>query len=364
MIINKTLISYVFILIIVFCSTSNIGAQSYKYFPDKPGKFIIENNLSNCPGVDNSSLKQNLTLIVEWFHQNDALLNPPKGFNANISLSGNQYPSDTHPIGKGYGIMCSFNLSFRYFYADKGVFHTATGWSAHDFDVNINQPLYNILGTRFGDRDFESDDEPGYKQSLHIAYEHLQQYYSIFPLEKVISPGVKLFKGSHLLISDPNQPDIWLPVKVKEIMDALIGYYKVRKEMDEIKTGRLIKEMAAKGMKLNIDSNQPSVYDFILKEYSSFTPDELNKQAWVSSGEGISGINCKGIGNQVIRFNPECWNLKLPETAVQFVSLDYKPGSKADLEEFSRNNNQLTDYESLFMNDLPVEKLGEMILKK
>ncbi len=364
MIINKTLISHVFILIIVLCSTGNVRAQSYKYFPDKPGKLVIENNLSNCPGVDISSLKKNLTLIVEWFRQNDALLNPPKGFNANISLSGNQYPSDTHPIGKGYGIMCSFNLSFRYFYAEKSVFHTATGWSAHDFDININQPLYNILGTRFGDRDFESDDEPGYKQSLHIAYEHLQQYYSVFPLEKVISPGVKLFKGSHLVISDPNQPEIWLPVTVKEIMDALIGYYKVRKEMDEIKSGKLIKEMAAKGMKLNIDIKQASVYDFILKEYSVFTADELNKQAWVSSGEGISGINCKGIGNQVIRFNPECWNLKLPVTAVQFVSMDYKPGSKVEMDEFSQDNHQLTDYESLFMNALPVEKMGEMIQKK
>jgi hypothetical protein len=151
---------------------------------------------------------------------------------------------------------------------------------------------------------------------------------------------------------------------VKEIMDALIGYYKVRKEMDEITFSKLKKEMAAKGMGLSADSKQSSVYDFIVKEYSDFTADELNKQAWVSSGEGISGINCKGLGNMVIRFNPHCWNLNLPETAVQFISMDYKPGSKAEMDEFSQNNNQLTDYESLFMNALPVRKMGEMILKK
>jgi hypothetical protein len=151
---------------------------------------------------------------------------------------------------------------------------------------------------------------------------------------------------------------------VKEIMGALIGYYKVRKEMDEITFTKLKKEMVAKGMGQSTDLQQSSVYDVILKEYSAFTPDELNKQAWVSSGEGISGINCKGLGNQVIRFNPVCWNLKLPETAVQFISMDYKPGSKADLEEFSQSNNQLTDYVSLFMNAIPLEKMGEMILKK
>jgi hypothetical protein len=147
-------------------------------------------------------------------------------------------------------------------------------------------------------------------------------------------------------------------------MDALIGYYKVRKEMDEITFSKLKKEMTAKGMGQSADLQQSSVYDFILKEYSVFTTDELNKQAWVSSGEGISGINCKGLGNKVIRFNPECWNLKLPVTAVQFISMDYKPGSKVEMDEFSQDNHQLTDYESLFMNALPVERMGEMIQKK
>src|SRR5664279_2783676 len=347
---------------ILFIS-GNINAQVYKYFPEKEGKFIIEKNLNNCPGIDVLSLEKNLVFVAEWFHKDITLLNPPKGFNANFTLSGDLCSSDAHPIGKAYGIMCRINLSFRYFYQEKEVFKIATAWAAHDFDININQPLYNIQAMRFGDRDFESGDEPGFKQSLHLSYEQLQQYFSIFPLEKIISPGVRLFKGSHLVVCDPNQPEIWLPVTVKEIMDALTGYYKVRKEMDKTKYNKFVKEMEAKGMKLNAGSDQLYVYDLILKEYSVFTPDELNKQAFVSSGEGISGINCKEIGNMVIRFNPACWNLNLPETAVQFISMDYKPGSEDQLDDFKENNFQLTDYESLFMNALPLEKMGEMINK-
>jgi hypothetical protein len=332
--------------------TVKISAQPYKYFPDKPGKIIIQNNLNNCPGIDISTLKRNITLIVEWFHQNDALLNPPKGFDANVSLFGTPCSSDAHPIGIGYGVMCSFNLSFRYFYSEKNVFHTATGWSAHDFDININQPLNNIVVKQFGDRDFESDDNPRFKQSLHAAYLHLQQFYSAFQSDKQIGPGITLFKGGHLVISNPKKLEIYIPVTVKEIMAALLDYYKIMKEMDSIK----FKELGLDSVNM-----QMSVYDLIAKEYTNFTPDELNKRAFINAGDGISGINCKGIGNQVIKFNPECWDKKLPETAIQFISMDYKPGTETEMADFSRDNHQLTDYESLFMNSLPLEKMGELI---
>ena len=364
MILNKAFIRNSFLIITLLFNTVNLPAQLYKYYPDKTGKLIIENNLNNCPGVDISSLKNRLTIIVEWFHQNDALISPPKGFNANISLFGNPCSSDAHPLGKGYGIMCSFNLSFRYFYAEKGVFHTASGWSAHDFDINVNQPLKNILAKQFGDSDFESDDDTHFKESLHTAYENLQQFFSVFQLEKVVGPGVRLYKGGHIVVSDPDRAEIFTSATVKEIMTALLNYYKIRKEMDGIKYQKAIKEMAEKGMKLNQDNNQMYVYDLIAKEYAIFTPAELNKKAFINAGDGISGINCNGIGNMVVKFNPDCWDLNLAKSAVQFVSMDYKPGSKDEMDEFSRDNNQLTDYVSLFMNELPIEKMGEMIKKK
>jgi hypothetical protein len=352
---NKTITPHIFLIIVMLSITVSISAQLYKYFPDKPGKFIVADNLNNCPGVDIPSLKKNLTYIVEWFHQNDALLNSPKGFNANISMFGNPSSPDDNPDGLGYGIMCSFNISFRYFYAEKDVFHTATGWSAHDFDININQPLNNIVVKQFGDRDFESDDDPRFKQSMHSAYLHLQQFFSAFQIDRQIGPGIKLYKGGHLVIADPNQVEIYIPVTVREIMVALLDYYKIMKEMDSIKF---------KELKVDSANMQMYVYDMMAKEYANFTPDELNKRAFVNAGDGISGINCNGIGNQVIKFNPDCWDRKLPETAIQFISMNYKPGTKTEMDDFSRDNNQLTDYVRLFMNSLPLQKMGELMRNK
>jgi hypothetical protein len=44
--------------------------------------------------------------------------------------------------------------------------------------------------------------------------------------------------------------------------------------------------------------------------------------------------------------------------------MNYKPGTETEMDDFSRDNNQLTDYESLFMNGLPLEKMGELMKNK
>ena len=65
-----------------------------------------------------------------------------------------------------------------------------------------------------------------------------------------------------------------------------------------------------------------------------------------------------------MKFNPECWDRSLPKEAVQFISIEYKPRSKAEMNEYSRENGQLTDYVGMFINAIPAEKLGELIKHK
>lgn len=65
-----------------------------------------------------------------------------------------------------------------------------------------------------------------------------------------------------------------------------------------------------------------------------------------------------------MKFNPECWDRTLPQSAVQFVSMGYKPRSQAELEDFYQGNNNAYDYAGLFANAMPVEKMGELIQKR
>jgi hypothetical protein len=348
------------IILILFLVVFKSEAQESEFLPDKPGKFIIQNQLNKCPGSDIVLLFKNLTAIADWIHQNNQVLNPPIGYDASVSFSGNSCDKITDK--QDFGVQCLINFSFHYFYIENGVSLAATDWAAHDIEININNPIIQI-SHQYGETGFQSDDPPHLKQPLEKALEDLQQYYNSAPVEKEIAPGVRLYAGGHLLVFNPGRSDIWIPVTVKEIMEAKLAYYKVKQEIDSIKYVKALAEWAKMNFKPD-KVNRPNIYDLIKKEFENFTAYELKQPAFSDSQSGISTINASGVGLPVVRFNPACWNRTLPATAIQFMSLEYKPRSKAELEEFKQDNGGLIDYVGLFINNLPVEKMGELIQRK
>jgi hypothetical protein len=358
--------SNVFVLLAITMSWSLLSsAQDKTLLTEKPGKFIILNHLNKCPGIDINTFSKNLTTIAEWIRQNNPVFNPPVGYDASISLSGNSCDKITDK--RDFGLQCRINFSFHYFYIENGKFLTATDWAAHDTEISINNPITQI-SHQFDEAGFKTDDPPNLKQPLEKARENLHKYYTTAPEIKEIAPGVRLyaeggwFKGV-LLVFNPDRPDIWIPVTVKEIMEAKLAYYKVKQEIDSIKFEKALVEWA----KLNFKPDQvmrPNIYDIIRKEFENFTADELDLPAYSSPQSGISTINARGEGRAVVRFNPASWDRTLPLTAVQFMSLEYRPATKVQLEEFKQSNQGLTDYVGYFFNNLTVEKMGVLIQKK
>jgi hypothetical protein len=345
-----------FFLLSSLCST----AQNTKFLPDKPGKFILQNKLDKCPGTDFNIFAKNLTAIIEWIHQNNQVFNPPVGYDASVSFSGNS--CDKIADKRDFGIQCRINFSFHYFYLEKGVSHTATDWAAHDTEININNPISQI-SHQYDEAGFQSDDPPQLKQPLEKALENLQQYYNSAPVQKEIAPGVRLYAGGHLLVFNPDRPDIWIPVTVKEIMEAKLAYYKVKQEIDSIKYEKALVEWAKMNFKPDKVNGQ-NIYQLIKKEFENFAADELKLPAFSDSQSGISTINAHGEGLPVVRFNPNCWNRSLSSSAVQFLSMEYKPRTKEEMNDFKQDNGGLIDYVGLFNNNIPVEKLSELIQKK
>lgn len=354
-----------------FILSFSIAGQSFQYQPDKPGQFIFDNRLDKCPGVDVPTIQKKLTSIVEWVHQNNPVIEHPTGFDALVDLTGLYF--DEKPKNEDFGKRSCIGVSFNHFYLDKGVACRATGNTAHMTEIFINNPIYYI-GTRFDEVGFQTDDPPQLKQPLEKALENLKRYFTTYPIIKEIAPGVRLyapgpgtwFKGA-LLVFNPDSPEIWIPVTVKEIMEARLEYYKVKKEIDRV----IQEKMLATWAKMNFtpDPGQvpaTTVYDEIKKEYENFTDEELNSPAFSGSGEqyGVSGINARGDGVAVVRFNQECWDRSLPVTAVQFMTLQYRSATIQELEEFKQRNGGLTDFGGLFYNNLPIEKMGVLIDRK
>ncbi len=365
----KRLVCGFLLCIVIHSQCTNSFAQSSQYQADKPGKFIFDNQLNECAGVDVTTLKSNFSAIVEWVHLNNEVVNHPTGFDALVDLTGSF--CDKKKKSEDFGLRSSIYFSFNHFYSENGVSCKATGNTAHGTEIFINSPIY-FISTQFDEAGFRTDDPAHLKQPLEKALENLKRYYTTAPVIKEIAPGVRLyeeggwFKGV-LLVFNPDRPDFWIPVTVREIMEAKLAYYKVKHEIDSINYEKMVAGWAK--MNFNPDPDhtmRPMLYYVIKQEFENFTAEELNLPAYsgASDESGISTINVRGEGRAVVKFNPDCWDRSLPVTAVQYMSWQYRPETELELEKFKPRNGGLSDFVGLFFNSLPVEKLGELIDKK
>jgi len=349
-----------FILLLLLPVASG-KAQEIKYLTDRQGEYIVKNQLNKCPGFDYTTYSGNLKVITDWYRNNNPVFNPIKGFDAIVTMGGNLCDDERHSFY--YGVMSYVHFAFYYFYMQNGEMKQATGWSAHGTGININNPIINI-GRPFDESGFKTDDPPALKQPLEKALANLKQFYTVNPVERELSPGVTLFRGGYILVFNPDRQWIWKPVTVREIMEAELAYYRVKKEIDSINYEKTLQQWAKMNFKPQVTAG-PAVYDVLLKEYRAFSSEELDKPAFSGSdSEGISAINADGIGMPVMKFNPDCWDRTLPSTAVQFISLEFKPRSEEEFQQFIRNNGGLTDYVGLYMKSLPVGELGVLINRK
>jgi len=357
---NVSLVKNCLFLVCFLVGSNWLFGQQIKYPEDKPGEFILENHLVKETGLDFQALVKTASATAEWFHQNHTLIQFPKGFNANVTMFGNSLPAGNEIKNPGYGEMFSINFSFHYFYVEGGVGKTATGWLAHSMDIRFNQPFHE-LAQPLSDRGFQTGDDPALKQAMNQAYEKLQHYFILNPLEKNLAPGVNLYTGGRLLVSNPNQPSPWIQVTVGEVTKAILDYYKIRKASEEYTLKKSLEKLPEDMKQMYIDGAKVSVYDLVSHEFESLSSDDMNKPAFMGRGEGYYNINTDGIGTRVVKYNPDCWNKSWPRTSVQYVSMQYVISSEDELEGFRKRNDQLKDYVGLFINTLPVEKLGELI---
>ncbi len=350
----------IFIFIFIFLVKASV-AQEVKFLTDKQGEYIVKNQLNKCPEFDYTTYSGNLKVITDWFRNNNPVFNPIEGFDAIITMGGNLCDDERHSFY--YGIMSYVHFAFYYFYMQDGEMKQATGWSAHGTEIKINNPTTNI-GSTFDESGFKTGDPPALKKPLEDALAKLRQFYITNPVEREIAPGVTLLSGGYLMISNPDRPWIWKQVTVREIMEAKLAYYRVKKEIDSINYEKTLQQWAKMNFKPQVAAS-PAVYDILLREYRNFSSEELDKPAFSGSvSETISSINADGEGMPVMRFNPDCWDRTLPPTAVQFITLEYKPRSEEEFQQFNRNNGGLTDYVGLYMKSLPVAELGVLINKK
>ncbi|NEW81949.1 MAG: hypothetical protein GZ094_06255 [Mariniphaga sp.] len=348
--------------IIILASAS--FAQSSKYLPNKPGKWTYYSNIKS-PGTEVAAFNKNLAVLAEWFHLNVPILTNPKGFDV-LTTSFGIWDDKYKLQACNYGLRSELNFDFQLFLSD-----LARGgkWVIepphYSFYINNTETGHGTNSNFLG---WDNTKDP---QSLEAAMDKaaagLNDLFRIFPLVRDIAPGVKLYGDGNLIVFNPNRPPFWIPVTVKEIMEVKLAYYKVKHEIDSINYEKMLASWAK--MNFNPDPEhtmRPQLYQMIKQEFENFTTEELNSPAYsdASDENGISSINAQGNGRAVVRFNPDCWDRSLPVTAVQFMSLQYRPATEQERDEFKPRNKGLEDFVGKFFNKLPVGKMGILIDKK
>lgn len=334
---TKKIDTYFIVLIVLFLTQLSVPAQKV-YQAEKAGKWSISNRMNNCDGiVDKTAITKNMTTIAEWFHQNHPMMKEIKGFDLQIELENSCY-SENHQRPCDYSVQGAIYFSFQLFSVENG---KEGKWIIEppQWKIRVNSS-WSGHGTNFGGLDGYrvQVDDPKLEPALDKAVAKISEFFCVFDIEKEIAPGIRQYSDGNLVVFNPDRPEYWIPVTVKEVLEAKMNYWKIK-------------------------PGDKMVYDYFVKEYPKFTDEELSSWAYEGSEDAIIDVTGRKTGLQIMRFNPGYWDRGLPKSTVQFLTMYNKISSEAEAEEFIRNNGH-PNYPGMFMQKTDIKRLKELLLRK
>ena len=329
-------------LLLALCFLVPVGLKAQKpsdFLPDKPGKWSYSNNVTSTE-AKYIAFSKTLASLAEWFHLNIPMLQNPKGYDLAATTYG-QWDKYYLLNESNYGLRTEMDFSFQLFYSAGGK------WTVepphYSFDVNNTETGHctNPNYTNFN----ELEDDPSMEQAINDAAIRMNGIFTVFPLVKELARGVNLYDCEMggcgtLVVFNPDRPDFWIPVSVREMAEIHRQYYKLRNktEMDRMLLTQLEKEI------------------------SDLSDDELNAPAYSGHEEHfVLKVNGKGQGLQLMRFNPKYWDRSLPNYAIQFMTFYYPQMGEVVLDESFKNNGH-PFYSQLLVNEIDWKKLAQELI--
>jgi len=114
--------------------------------------------------------------------------------------------------------------------------------------------------------------------------------------KETIAPGIDIYDGECFVLYNPDRPDYWLPVTVKEAFD--VAYAENKRNSDEIQWG-IMKKM-------------------LDEEKAAFQPEDWNKHATMSGM--LSRVGILERFPKIMKVNPDYWDKSKPKSAIQLIT--------------------------------------------
>jgi hypothetical protein len=337
---TKTLLLIIAGIHSFFCVSAQQSTMqsSSDYDYSKNGVLILE-PFQNFETIrqTNAELYNNQVETIKSFVNelvaSSVLLTEKKGFDLNVVVNGYGNMNEKNKWKQKdyeYGIITELCFQFQMFYKKGGK------WANYcpNWCFKLNAPLYG-KSLPF--------------QDLHSNIKVLNEAFLVFPQVKELAPGVRFYHNEagkgELVFFNPNRPDFWLPVTVKEIVDARLKY---------------------------TAENEKEVYEMMKAQVDKLSEIELNEPAYyeISEENFLLNVNGRKTGAPIMRFNPDYWDKTLPRAVIQYFAFPYfeifdKDKWEKEREIFFRNNHGRIDYireAPLSITDF--KKLSAIIQKK
>ena len=293
-----------------FLSTPNISAQDKELLIDKPGTFKITygtligygpdqyGNSCDFTKAESDAATKNLVSLVEIFRRNP-VLKDIKGFDGYCYLNSGRFDKRF-----GYGLPSTPCFFFEEWSLRKGREVKQTS-EPPQWRFEVNMPG-KFCSYGFGGTDYSNTYNPTNpafnKESVAKANVALSELFFLPGVKEEVSPGIDRY-GDNLILFNPDRPEYWNHVSIREAFRLLIDYYKLDPD------------------KIAMETMVPMLEN----EFSNFSETEKDGFAYFGSQESVSRIGSVKNETPVMRPNPDYWDRKLPRSAIQFMWLEIPP---------------------------------------
>ena len=266
-------------IFIMFCTCFfsgflNLSAQELPLTLDKQGTFeILSRTDYTMPdfGFTKAEVTANLQKIkdlVEVVYKNP-VLTEMKGFDGRARIYTVSMLADEF-----YGVPARISFEFAAWYKMKD------GKEARGL---IEPPEWSLYINQF---------QPGWAS----GFSRKPDLFAVPEKKETFEPGIDIYDGECVVIYNPNQPDYWLPVTVKEAFD--VAYAESKRNSDEIQWGYAKKMLD--------------------EEWAVIPESERNKPATMSGM--LSRVGTLTGYPKIVKVNPNYWDKNKPKSDIQFIT--------------------------------------------
>jgi hypothetical protein len=295
------------VIIAFYLSLTWLSAQDEILLTEKPGTFKITfgtligygpdqyGNSCDFTKTESDAITKNLVSLVEIFRRNP-VLKDIKGFDGYCYLNSGRFDKRF-----GYGLPSTPCFFFEKWSLRKGRAVKQTS-EPPQWRFEVNMPG-KFCGFGFSASTCQNEYRPtnaNYNaQTVYKAAIALGELFYLPGKKEEICPGIDRY-GDNLILFNPNRPEYWSKVTIREVFQLLMDYWKLAPD------------------KIQVEAMMPILED----EFSNFSETEKDGFAYFGRPETISRIGSEKNETPVMRPNPDYWNRKLPRSAIQFMWLE------------------------------------------